>query len=50
MKKKTLPKDPWENDYQYIPYPNRTYDLMSYGADGKEGGEEHDSDLYEKEL
>jgi general secretion pathway protein G len=45
MKKKELPKDPWGNDYQYVRYPDGRFDLMSYGADGREGGEEYDADI-----
>ena len=37
----TLPKDPWGNDFVYI-YPGSHnqggFDLMSYGADGVQGG------------
>lgn len=43
---KSLPKDPWGNDYQYIsPGVNGPYDLYSFGADGKEGGEDADADI-----
>lgn len=45
MKKKELPKDPWGNDYQYIRYPDGRFDILSYGADGQEGGEEYDADI-----
>jgi general secretion pathway protein G len=45
MKKKELPKDPWGNDYQYMRYPDGRFDLLSYGADGREGGEEYDADI-----
>ena len=45
MKKKDVPKDPWGNDYQYIRYPDGRFDLLSYGADGREGGENYDADL-----
>ncbi|ADU64814.1 general secretion pathway protein G [Desulfurispirillum indicum S5] len=37
---KNIPRDPWGNDYQYIsPGTRATYDLYSFGADGREGGE-----------
>lgn len=43
---KNFPKDPWERDYVYIsPGTNGAYDLYSYGADGKEGGEGYDADV-----
>ena len=43
-----MPKDGWGNDLQYVsPGANgRAYDLYSFGADGKEGGEENDADLF----
>ena len=45
-KKNTLPKDPWTNEYKYAsPGQHGAYDLWSYGADGKEGGEGVDKDI-----
>jgi len=45
-KKSTLPKDPWTNEYKYAsPGQHGAYDLWSYGADGKEGGEGTDKDI-----
>lgn len=44
---KKIPKDPWENDYQYV-IPgkhNKDFDLSSMAADGQEGGEEDDEDI-----
>ena len=45
--KKELPKDPWGSPYVYQSPGNegRGYDLMSYGADKAEGGEENDTDI-----
>jgi len=45
--KKDLPKDPWGNDYVYQSpgKEGRSYDLISYGADKTEGGEENDMDI-----
>lgn len=42
-----LPKDPWNNPYQYVsPGANgRDYDIISYGRDGKPGGESYDADI-----
>lgn len=42
------PKDSWDNDLQYVApgSSGRAYDLYSFGADGKEGGEGNDADLY----
>ena len=45
-KKSTLPKDPWGNEYRYsAPGQHGPYDIMSYGADGKEGGEGANKDI-----
>jgi len=42
-----IPKDPWGNDYVYkCPGTgNRDFDITSYGADGKSGGEGDDADI-----
>lgn len=42
------PKDGWDNDLQYVtPGSNgRPFDLYSFGADGQEGGEGENADLY----
>lgn len=46
---KALPKDPWHNDYQYRAPGEHgehgEYDLLSYGRDGRPGGEGEDADL-----
>jgi len=46
--KKEVPKDPWGNPYVYI-FPGEhnpdEYDLLSYGADGEEGGEGDAEDI-----
>lgn len=41
--------DPWKNPYIYVEEGERnpgSYDLISFGADGKEGGEGDDEDIY----
>ena len=45
--KKTIPADPWGNLYLYRTpgRDEREYDLVSYGADGKAGGEGDDADV-----
>ncbi len=45
--KKSLPLDPWGNDYIYQSpgKEGRGYDLVSYGADNTEGGEDNDMDI-----
>jgi general secretion pathway protein G len=41
-----LPKDPWGADYQYVaPGEHGPFDIYSFGADGKKGGEGKDADL-----
>ena len=43
---KALPKDPWNNAYQYrSPGEHGEYDLLSFGRDGRPGGEGEDADL-----
>jgi len=42
----SVPEDPWGNEYQYIsPGSEGPYDLFSYGADGREGGDGDDADI-----
>ncbi|HHB93435.1 MAG TPA: type II secretion system protein GspG [Thioploca sp.] len=50
--KKSIPKDPWGNEYQYRSpgRERRDYDLYSFGADGREGGEEIDADIKSWEI
>lgn len=46
-----IPKDPWGNDYIYIsPGEHADFEIISYGADGKEGGEGFDADIKSYEL
>ncbi|MBI4938645.1 MAG: type II secretion system major pseudopilin GspG [Nitrosomonadales bacterium] len=41
-----LPKDPWNNPYQYLqPGLHGEFDLSSLGADGAPGGEGNDADI-----
>ncbi|XHS77034.1 type II secretion system major pseudopilin GspG [Burkholderiaceae bacterium UC74_6] len=43
---KALPKDPWGRDYQYKqPGDHGEYDLLSFGKDGRPGGDGEDADL-----
>jgi general secretion pathway protein G len=45
-KKSTVPKDPWGNEYQFVsPGQHGAYDIISLGADGKEGGEGANKDI-----
>lgn len=43
-----IPKDPWGREYIYLSPGDRnphSYDLYTYGRDGKEGGEGEDQDI-----
>jgi general secretion pathway protein G len=43
---KALPKDPWGHDYQYkAPGEHGEYDLLSWGRDGRVGGDGEDADI-----
>lgn len=43
---KRVPLDPWGNPYVYrIPGVESDYDVISYGKDGKPGGEGEDADI-----
>jgi general secretion pathway protein G len=43
-----VPKDAWGNEFIYVAYPEsgKPYVIISDGADGQEGGEDYDKDLY----
>jgi general secretion pathway protein G len=43
----SLPKDPWNNPYQYASpgADGRDYEITTYGRDGKPGGEGYDADI-----
>jgi general secretion pathway protein G len=43
----SLPKDPWNNPYQYVSpgSDGRDYEITTYGRDGKPGGEGYDADI-----
>lgn len=44
--KKKVPSDPWGGEYQYLrPGSVGAYDIFSFGADGREGGEGYDRDI-----
>ena len=43
---KLLQNDPWGRPYQYVqPGKGGAYDIISYGADGREGGTGADADI-----
>jgi len=47
-----IPKDAWKNDVVYMlnPESGKPFVIISYGADGKEGGEGYDADLYSTDV
>ena len=46
LRKKTIRKDPWGNNYHYrSPGENGPFDLYTLGADNSEGGEGEDRDV-----
>ena len=46
LKGDAVPNDPWGRPYVYrSPGEHGTYDIMSYGADGQEGGAGSDADI-----
>ncbi|MCM8784845.1 MAG: type II secretion system major pseudopilin GspG [Candidatus Omnitrophica bacterium] len=52
LDKPSIPKDPWNNDYVYLS-PGRNgedYEIISYGRDGKEGGEGADADISSSKI
>lgn len=46
-----VPLDPWKNPYEYIsPGTSEPYEVISLGADGREGGEGEDQDFSSESL
>ena len=47
LSKPVVPRDPWDNEYVYVaPGPGEMpYQMISYGADGKAGGDGDDADV-----
>lgn len=44
--KEALPQDPWGNPYHFrSPGQHGDYEIISYGADGKQGGEGENQDI-----
>lgn len=52
LKKRSLPLDPWNNGYVYL-VPGRDdspYEIISYGSDGKPGGDGEAADISSSDL
>ncbi len=47
-----LPRDAWKNEFAYITIPqsDTPFVIISFGADGKPGGKDYDTDLYSTDL
>lgn len=44
--KRSALKDPWGRDYEYtMPGEHGDFDIISYGADGQPGGDDHNADI-----
>lgn len=50
IEQEETPRDPWDNEYQYIKEGSNKFEIKSYGADGLEGGEGDDEDISSKKL
>ena len=52
LQETTIPKDGWGNDFIYLldPGDGKPFVIMSYGADGKEGGDGYDADISSNNL
>jgi general secretion pathway protein G len=51
LEKGKVPKDPWGNDYVYLsPGSQGDYEIISYGADGEQGGEGKDKDISSRDV
>ena len=51
LEKGKLPKDPWGNSFIFLsPGTHGEYDIISYGADGVQGGEGKNKDINSWEI
>lgn len=51
LEQRKIPLDSWGNPYIYVsPGLNGDFDIVSYGADGQEGGEGKDADIKNYDL
>lgn len=46
----TVPTDAWNNEFYYEPQGSKEFELISWGADGVEGGEGEDADITRDDL
>ena len=45
-----VPLDPWGNEYVYIMESDTDFQIISYGADGQEGGEGNNADISNRRI
>jgi general secretion pathway protein G len=45
LQQSALPLDPWDRPYEYSVGQGRAYEIVSLGADGREGGSDDASDI-----
>lgn len=51
LEKRAIPLDPWRNPYVYVsPGIHGDFDIISLGADGREGGEGENADINNWEV
>lgn len=51
LEQKKIPLDPWGNPYTYVsPGLHGDFDIISFGADGKDGGEGKNADIRNWDL
>jgi general secretion pathway protein G len=51
LEKGKVPKDPWGNEFVYLsPGVYGDYDIISFGADGAQGGEDKNRDINSWEI
>jgi general secretion pathway protein G len=51
LEKTKIPKDPWGREYVYLsPGLHNDFDILSYGADGVQGGDGKNKDINSWEL
>ena len=51
LEKGKVPKDPWGNEFVYLsPGVYNDYDIISFGADGAQGGEDKNRDINSWEI
>lgn len=51
LEKRSIPDDPWGNEYAYFsPGAEGDYDIITYGADGRPGGERYNADISNRDM